>query len=74
MKTVLEIEGMHCGGCTAAVRNALSAVTPVAGVSVDLERGLATIETMGAADTAALIAAVEEAGYQAAVRPEAQRP
>lgn len=60
----LQIEGMSCGHCVSAVREALAEVAGVERVtSVDLETGAATIE--GRAEPRALIAAVEEAGYTA---------
>ncbi|ROO23120.1 heavy metal transporter [Salinisphaera orenii MK-B5] len=60
----LQIEGMSCGHCVSAVRDALAGVAGVDRVAaVDLEAGEAAVE--GRADTQALIAAVEEAGYTA---------
>lgn len=60
----LKIEGMTCGHCAAAVSRALAAVPGVTRVvEVDAARGSARVE--GAADTRALIAAVEEEGYSA---------
>lgn len=62
-KTVLDIEGMTCGHCQAAVKKALEKVEGVRAAQVDLAAGRATVE--GAADLAALIAAVEDEGYRA---------
>jgi Cu+-exporting ATPase len=64
----LTISGMTCGHCTATVENALKAVDGVWGVHVDLEGGTAEIDCddrRTLADT--LVAAVETAGYGAAV-------
>ncbi len=62
--TKLNITGMNCGHCVKAVNEALSEVPGVEKVvDVSLERGEAQVE--GNADTAALIAAVEEEGYEA---------
>lgn len=61
---VLEVEGMGCEGCVAAVEKALRAVPGVRTVTVDLEAGRATVEQEGA-DRAALVRAVEKAGYDA---------
>lgn len=62
--TKLSIQGMNCQHCVNAVNEALSGVTGVEQVvSVDLDAGTAQIK--GDADTAALIAAVEEEGYTA---------
>lgn len=63
--TQLTIEGMTCSHCQSAVKSALESVEGVRKADVDLERGLAKVD--GPADTAALIAAVEEEGYQASV-------
>jgi copper chaperone CopZ len=60
----LEIEGMGCEGCVAAVEKALRAVPGVRTVAVDLAAGRATVEHEGA-DEAALVRAVEKAGYDA---------
>lgn len=62
--TKLSIQGMNCQHCVNAVNEALSEVKGVEQVvSVDLDAG--TAEITGDADTAALIAAVEEEGYSA---------
>ena len=60
----LKIEGMSCQHCVKAVNEALAGVAGVEKVvEVNLESGEARVE--GSADVAALIAAVEEEGYQA---------
>lgn len=61
----LKIDGMNCGHCKAAVEEALQTVTGVDSFTVDLPQGEATIE--GNANPAALIAAVEERGYDVRV-------
>jgi copper chaperone len=65
MNIKLEIQGMSCGHCQAAVNNALKSVSGVQNVSVSLEGKSATIE--GNPDIQALIAAVQEEGYSAQV-------
>lgn len=60
----LVVEGMGCEGCVQAVRGALGAVPGVVRVEVDLAAGRARIEHEGAS-LAALLAAVEKAGYDA---------
>ena len=60
----LNVTGMSCGHCQAAVKGALEEVPGVAGVSVDLAGGTSEVE--GNAALEALVAAVEEAGYSAA--------
>ena len=62
--TVLHVEDMMCEHCKARVEKALSAVPGVTKVKVDLAAKTAAV--YGDADTAALIAAVKEAGYDVA--------
>ena len=58
------VPGMHCGHCKAAVSRELEAVTGVDKVEVDLDTKLVTVR--GAAlEDARLIAAIDEAGYDA---------
>lgn len=60
----LNVTGMTCGHCEQAVRRALSQVAGVTEVvEVLRERGRVVVD--GDADPVALIAAVEEEGYQA---------
>ena len=62
----INITGMTCNHCVAAVRKALAAVDGVDEVvDVQLEPGSATVK--GSASTDALLAAVKEAGYQASI-------
>jgi copper chaperone len=64
--TKLKIDGMSCEHCVRAVSGALEGVPGVETVlEVSLDRGEALLE--GNAETAALIAAVEEEGYRAEV-------
>ena len=59
------VPGMHCGHCEAAVRDEVSAVPGVESVEVDLETK--HVDVAGAPlDDAAIRAAIEEAGYEAA--------
>ena len=61
---VLAVRGMHCEKCVARVTAALEAVDGVTGVDVSLEANAATVEGHGM-DRAALVAAIEEAGFEA---------
>ena len=66
------IDGMSCGHCVAAVKEALEGVTGVAVKNVSI--GSATVEFDGDAATAdaitlAIKLAVEDAGYFAEVAP-----
>ncbi|MEF2278234.1 heavy-metal-associated domain-containing protein [Deinococcus sp. YIM 134068] len=66
MTTELTVNGMTCGHCETAVKNALKSVPGVQDVRVDLQGGTASVQ--GEADPQALIAAVTEEGYGAQVR------
>lgn len=61
----LHVSGMTCQNCVRHVTEALSGVSGVTGVAVDLAAGRA--EVQGAPDTQALVAALEEEGYDAKV-------
>ncbi len=64
MTTQLNIGGMTCQNCVMHVTKALQAVPGVIASEVDLQQQSAKIEHDGV-DVQALIAAVEEEGYQA---------
>ncbi len=59
------VPGMHCHHCKASVTEELQAVAGVESVEVDLDSKLVVVRGHGL-DDAALRAAIEEAGYQAA--------
>ena len=59
----LSVEGMSCASCVGRAERALKAVLGVAKVSVNLATERATVR--GTADAAALIAALENTGYDA---------
>lgn len=61
-KMVITIKGMMCMHCVAHVEKALTAVSGVENVTVDLKAGTATVS--GTATAAALEAAVKDAGYE----------
>ncbi len=67
MEIVLEIDGMTCGGCVNSVRKVLSSVPSVKTVDVSLAAGRATVVADSPVDPAALVAAVEDAGYDAKI-------
>ncbi len=60
----LSISGMSCAGCVATVENALKNVPGVQAAAVNFAEHTATVT--GPAETRALIAAVQAAGYAAA--------
>ena len=64
-QTTLNVTGMHCPKCVAKVKDALEAVDGVVKAEVELEPGSAVVT--GAAAPEALVAAVEGAGFSAAV-------
>ena len=65
-RLVLNVQGMTCGHCKARVERALREVDGVASVEVSLTEHRATIAYDDAKVTAsALVAAVEDAGYDA---------
>jgi copper chaperone len=64
MSMVLEVRGMSCGHCVAAITSAVSTLPGVAGVNVDLGGG--TVRVDGTPDTAEVLAAIEDAGYDVA--------
>lgn len=68
MSRSIGVHGMSCEGCEAAVRDALLELPGVTGVSVDRDAHAATVE--GTAEVDDLIAAVEDAGYDASLNPE----
>ena len=59
------VSGMHCGHCERAVKEEVGAVAGVESVDVDLQTKLVTVRGE-ALDDAAVRAAIEEAGYEAA--------
>ncbi|CQH58273.1 HMA domain protein [Halobacterium hubeiense] len=63
MSRTITVEGMSCGGCESTVEDALEGVAGVESASADRERDAADVE--GDADADALVAAVEDAGYDA---------
>lgn len=69
MKTVkLSVKGMHCDGCVSRVASALEEVEGVRGVEVSLDEEEARVEADDAAVGESLLRAVQEAGYEAAVK------
>ena len=63
------VEGMHCQGCVKSVTGAVTRVPGVARVDVSLEKKAATVEfDAAAANPAAIVAAIEGAGFEAQPR------
>jgi copper chaperone CopZ len=59
------VSGMSCGHCEAAVKEEVSALEGVESVEVDLATKLVAVHGEGL-DDAAIRAAIDEAGYEAA--------
>jgi copper chaperone len=63
------VTGMHCQGCVKSVTGAVKQVRGVTRVDVSLEQNSATVEfDAAAASAAAIVAAIEGAGFDAQVR------
>ncbi|MFD4008748.1 heavy-metal-associated domain-containing protein [Brachybacterium paraconglomeratum] len=60
-----QVTGMTCGHCEMSVREEVGEVAGVTGVEVSHETGLLRVGSDAAVDEAAVLAAVEEAGYSA---------
>ncbi len=67
-RMMIDVEGMTCASCVAHVERALKAVPGVETASVNLATERAEI-TGAALDRAALVQAVEDAGYEVPARP-----
>lgn len=61
-ETVLKIEGMTCMHCKMAVEKALKGISGVTGAQVDLAKKEAVVA--GSVERAAMVKAVDEAGYK----------
>ncbi|MEJ2173424.1 MAG: cation transporter [bacterium] len=64
--TTLKVSGMTCNHCVSAVTKALAKVPGVESADVSLEKAQAVVK--GSANAQALIAAVKEEGYDAALQ------
>ena len=61
MKYKVKIEGMSCGHCVKSVTEALSALSGAKDVSVELEKGEATLQTD--ANPAQISQSIEDIGF-----------
>lgn len=64
MTKELKIKGMSCGHCVKHATNALQEVEGVISVKVDLEKANAIVEVSEQVSDTALIAAIDEVGYE----------
>lgn len=60
-----KVEGMSCGHCEAAVREEVSKIPGVTTISVSAQDGSLQVDEDGTVSADAIIAAVDEAGYDA---------
>lgn len=67
--TEYQVTGMTCAHCEGAIRSEVEQIDGIAGVDVSAATGRLAVTTTGegAVDHAAVLAAVEEAGYEARV-------
>lgn len=63
---VYKVEGMSCGHCEAAVTEELSALGGLSDIAVSAENCTATFDNDGTVSEEQIIAAIDEAGYDAA--------
>ncbi|BBX64395.1 copper chaperone [Mycobacterium saskatchewanense] len=63
--TEYRVSGMSCGHCEAAVRSEVTRIPGVDGVDVDAQTGRLVVTGSAAIDDAAVLSAVDEAGYEA---------
>lgn len=63
MKKILKVEGMSCGHCEKAVKEALNELSEVTGVSVNLEEKRVEVEGNNL-DDKVLKEVIDEAGYE----------
>ncbi|MEW2142193.1 copper ion binding protein [Micromonospora vinacea] len=63
VNTTYQVQGMTCGHCVSAVSAEVGAIAGVRDVQVDLPAGRVTVSSDEPLDTAAVRAAVDEAGY-----------
>ncbi len=68
-RLTLDISGMTCASCVGHVERALTAVEGVVSASVNLATASAEVELLADVAPSALIQAVENAGYQAQLKP-----
>lgn len=63
--TEFQVTGMTCGHCEMSVREEVAKVAGVDGIQVSAASGQLVVTSDAPVDAAAVIAAVDEAGYQA---------
>jgi copper ion binding protein len=64
-QTTFLVPGMTCGHCTQAVTDEVSKIAGVTSVNVDLDSKSVAVESTSPVAWDALVAAVDEAGFEA---------
>lgn len=64
--TEYQVTGMSCGHCETAIRTEVSEIPGVTNIEVSAATGRLAVTTEQPVQDAAVLAAVDEAGYQAA--------
>lgn len=59
------VSGMTCGHCEMSVREEVGEISGVTDIQVSAQTGVLVVTATGDVDDAAVLAAVEEAGYSA---------
>ena len=60
-----QVSGMTCGHCEVAIRGEVGQIPGVDGITVSAQTGRLVVSSDQPVDDAAVLAAVDEAGYQA---------
>lgn len=63
--TEFQVTGMSCGHCETAIRSEVSEIPGVTGIEVSAQTGRLAVTAEQPIEDAAVIAAVDEAGYTA---------
>lgn len=63
--TEFQVSGMTCGHCEMSIREEVTKVAGVDSIDVSHQSGRLLVTSQAPVDAAAVIAAVDEAGYQA---------
>lgn len=67
--TEFQVTGMTCSHCEKSIRSEVEQIPGVSGIAVSATNGHLAVTTAGdPVDSSAVLAAVEEAGYTAAIR------
>ncbi|MET4427222.1 MULTISPECIES: heavy-metal-associated domain-containing protein [unclassified Mycolicibacterium] len=61
--TTYQVTGMSCGHCEGAITREVSQIAGVEHIDVSAATGILAVTSTGELDDAAVLAAVEEAGY-----------